>query len=1092
MREDMRHLRLLGPARVDRAGPNRGIEKSDGGSIPRFRSQRAVALLGYLACERRTIAREYLAALLWPDQAPGKGRSKLRRELYNLVKILPGCWETDAQTVRFLPAGHTSVDIYVLRRMETERRWPEAADLLGGEFLEGLYLSDNSRFETWLLAERGRWRGRSRVVLACARDQLTRHGRYAEALLYGQRLLQLAPWDEEANRQVMRLLVWTGQREAALRQFAVCEQVLAEQLTVEPSRETVDLLRQIQERKLQIPATPPAFLTERKARRDDSGSLFVARERELTWLNQALDSALAGQGGLVFLTGGPGRGKTVLMDAFARQALKTHPELLAASGSCDAGAADPYLPFRDMMAMLTGDVEAKWSAGAISRDHARRLWEAMPLVAQALLEHGPHLLPILLSGTALVSRAMAAEPARAPWLPLLQEQVQRFQGETADVDQSHLFEQFTNVLRAVAEKQPILLLLDDLQWMNAASTGLLFHLGRRLTNSGSRILIVCAYRPEEIIRDLRGGRQLLAKVLGEFRQTFGDVWLSLSWADETGGRRFVDAVVDGEPNRLGERFRASLFQRTGGHPLFTVELLRTMRNRGDLIKDSDGCWRAGPELDWAVLPARVEAVIEERIGRLETELRQILAVASVEGENFTAEVVARVQGLSQRQLLGHLSQELEKRHRLVREREQVKASQQLLSRYQFAHVLFQRYLYESLGAGQRRLLHGEIGQALEALFEGQTDEKASQLAYHFLKAGEREKAIEYALQAARRAKALYAHEEAIQHLQTALDLLETAEQAETRLELLEELADAHSVFTTDTQAISYYQAALEMWSSLTGADNMIAVRLHRKILEFAFQLYGNVVFEVTDPLSHTLASSRAYLEARLPLAQSEQPQLEWVRVLATLANESDTGDRAPSALDKAEGHAQAAVDLAGQLDAPVEMSDALEALARIYFVRGLLPEQLEVSRRQLALSQDPRFSDLRKRSYILENLSDALIAVGEYDQALSFLLELENLTSQIGAFVDHIWALGLQALCLFRFDRWEEIFRLDEKRRELEGRHSSVQLGGGYCVILSLSAAARALQGDLDQARVQREQAYEFMLGGAEGPPENWARTEYY
>ena len=57
--------------------------------------------------------------------------------------------------MRFLPAENTSVDIYVLQRMETERRWQEAADLLGGEFLEGLYLSDNSRFETWLLAERG-------------------------------------------------------------------------------------------------------------------------------------------------------------------------------------------------------------------------------------------------------------------------------------------------------------------------------------------------------------------------------------------------------------------------------------------------------------------------------------------------------------------------------------------------------------------------------------------------------------------------------------------------------------------------------------------------------------------------------------------------------------------------------------------------------------------------------------------------------------------------------------------------------------------------------------------------------------------------
>jgi len=186
------------------------------------------------------------------------------------------------------------------------------------------------------------------------------------------------------------------------------------------------------------------------------------------------------------------------------------------------------------------------------------------------------------------------------------------------------------------------------------------------------------------------------------------------------------------------------------------------------------------------------------------------------------------------------------------------------------------------------------------------------------------------------------------------------------------------------------------------------------------------------------------------------------------------------------------VDLAEQLDAPVEMSAALETLAGIYFVRGLLPEQLEVSRRRLALSQDPRFSDLRKKSHILESLSDALMAVGEYDQTLPFLLELADLTIQIGAIADHIWSLGLQALCLFRLDRWEEIFRLEENRRELERRHSSDQLGGGNCVILTISAAAHALQGDLAQARAQHKQAYDFMLGGAEGPPESWGRSEFY
>jgi tetratricopeptide (TPR) repeat protein len=780
------------------------------------------------------------------------------------------------------------------------------------------------------------------------------------------------------------------------------------------------------------------------------------------------------------------------MDSFGRQAMEEKLDLLVAKGSCVAGAAHPYSPFRDVMAMLTGDVEARWSAGAISGDHARRLWSALPLVCQELLKHGPHLLQILLTGETLVNRAMAAEPAGASWLHQLRKRVQAFQGEIDNLEQSHLFEQFTNVLRALAQRRPLLLLLDDIQWIDAASIGLLFYLGRRLTNGGGRILIVCAYRPEEIIRDLRGGQHLLAKVLGEFRRTFGDVWLSLSWAGEEEGRRFVNALLDGEPNQLGERFRDALFEFAGGHPLFTVELLRTMQDRGDLIKDADGRWREGPALDWGRLPARVEAVIEERIDRLEVSQRQILAVASVEGERFTAEVVARVQGIDQRELLGQLSQELEKHHRLVREGAEVKTSRQALSRYQFSHILFQRHLYDNLSSGERRLLHREIAQALEAMYEGETAEIATQLAHHYREAGEGERAIAYNYQAAQRAKAVYAYDEAIQHLQSALDLLESSDDVETRMELLEELADVHKVLVTDTQAISTYQAALDLWSSLASADKMIAVRLHRKILEFAFQMRWNVPAEKFDALSQTLAISRAFLEAGLPLEGDERSQMEMVRVLSALANDSDSGMRPLAALDAAEEYAQAAVDLAEQLGAPVEMSDALGTLTSIYFVRGLLPEQLEASRRRLALSQDPRFNDLRKRSHILESLSDALIAVGEYDQALTWLMELGNLTLQMGAIAEHVWSMGLQALCLFRLDRWEEIIELEENRRELEGRHSADQLGGGICVVISLSAATRALQGDQEEARFQRDQAYELMQGAAGGNWDNWFRTQYY
>ncbi len=161
-------------------------------------------------------------------------------------------------------------------------------------------------------------------------------------------------------------------------------------------------------------------------------------------------------------------------------------------------------------------------------------------------------------------------------------------------------------------------------------------------------------------------------------------------------------------------------------------------------------------------------MIEERIGRLEEELQEILTVAAVEGEDFTAQVVARVQEVQELRLLRALSRELEKRHHLVRERGETKVGRQLLSRYRFAHTLFQQYLYNDLSAGERRLLHAEIAAVLEELYAGRTGEIMVQLARHYAEAGEAEKAIDYLLQAGDRARGLYAHQEAIDGYERAL------------------------------------------------------------------------------------------------------------------------------------------------------------------------------------------------------------------------------------------------------------------------------------------------------------------------------------
>lgn len=766
-------LRLLGPICIEQIQD--GAEERSAGQVPRFRSRRTAALLGYLVSHQRPFARDLLAALFWPHWDLSRGRANLRRDLHNLAKILPDCWKSDRQMVAFVSSANIKVDLYQLYQLEAQERWVDAAALLCGEFMEGLYLDDNLEFESWLFDERERWRERSETILRRVINGHTRRGRYSEALNHANRLLRLAPWDEGTHRQIMRLLAWTGQRGAAMRQFGNCTRALREELDVEPTTETIALHRQIQTGELGLPPQLPAFLTEEKARHAVERPPFVGREEELARLNAFLDAAVAGKGRVVFITGGPGRGKTALLDAFARQAMEKHPALLVANGKCNAyaGMGDPYLPFRDVMAMLTGDLEGRWDAGAITSEHARRLWAEFSLVVQSLLDHGPQLLDVLVPGSALMSRSTAVGELHAPWLRQLREQVEYSRTKNKDVEQGHLFQQFTNVLRTVVRERPLLLILDDIQWADAASISLLFHLGRRLDDVGSRLLIACAYRPEEVVATRVDVRHPLAKALSEFKRDYGDGWVDLAQLEEREDRHFVDALLDVEANRLGDVFRTHLFERTGGHPLFTVELLRAMQDRGDLIKNADGAWIEGAALDWVLLPARVEAVLEERIERLDPELQDILTTASVEGELFTAQVVAEVNGIPERAILRRLSQNLERQHRLVREQEEVYTGQKRLLRYRFGHILFQGYLYGRLSRGELRLLHGEVAEVLEYLHRGYLDEIAVTLAQHYYRAGDQRQAFHYYCLAAERAARLFASGEAIAHFDRAIQLADT-------------------------------------------------------------------------------------------------------------------------------------------------------------------------------------------------------------------------------------------------------------------------------------------------------------------------------
>lgn len=536
-------------------------------------------------------------------------------------------------------------------------------------------------------------------------------------------------------------------------------------------------------------ARRPQFLMEEGKGETEEQPVFVARKKELNQLNGFINSAVSGKGRVVFVTGEAGSGKTALVREFSRRAQQEQQDLIIAGGKCNAhtGAGDPYLPFIEILNLLSGDVEDKWEAGLLTQANASRLWNLAPNTVMAILEHGPDLVDVFLSGAEVVSRSETFASGTADWFVRLKKLAERKAALPSDstLQQSNLFGQFTHVIKALAKKHPMMLILDDLQWVDTGSANLLFHLGRQI--AGSPILILGAFRPAEVAMGRDGDRHPLEHVVHEFQRDYGDVEVEVGKAE---GREFVDAFLDTEPSGLGEEFRDTLYRQTRGHPLFTIELLRTMQEQGMLVKDNQGRWIQAAEFDWNELPARVDAVIQERISRLTETMKDVLTLASVEGEEFTAEVVAALQKIEIRDLVKLLSRELDKRHHLVTSKGVRYVDKKRLSLYLFQHILFQRYLYNDLDEAERSYLHEEVGCILEEIYGDKAEDISVHLARHFQEAGIAEKAVHYLYKAGNKAVHLSANDEAVAHYKKALSLLQELPETPERnkLELTLQLA----------------------------------------------------------------------------------------------------------------------------------------------------------------------------------------------------------------------------------------------------------------------------------------------------------------
>ncbi|MGD2069584.1 MAG: AAA family ATPase, partial [Gemmatimonadota bacterium] len=318
---------------------------------------------------------------------------------------------------------------------------------------------------------------------------------------------------------------------------------------------------------------------------------------------------------------------------------------------------------------------------------------------------------------------------------------------------------FAEFLRALSEKRPLLVALEDLQWADRSSLQLLHFLVRQVPERGLRY--VCSYNENERHRNPALGR--VERSLMALRLARVERLEPLSHADTV---ELVRQAFDVDAEVVSE-FCALVYGWTRGNPFFLEQSLKALVDAGKLRRP-DGTW-LGWEVRELALPRSIRDSVLERMGRLSDDAVTVAEVAAVVGTRARFRLLETIVELPAQRLLAAI-EELCDRRILTEETEDGEVV------CDFVHPLVRETLYKGFGLARRRFLHGRVAEAMEAHYGSQTMEHADELAFHFARADARHlatKAVRYLAAAGRRALARHADGEAADYLRAAVERLRT-------------------------------------------------------------------------------------------------------------------------------------------------------------------------------------------------------------------------------------------------------------------------------------------------------------------------------
>ena len=471
------------------------------------------------------------------------------------------------------------------------------------------------------------------------------------------------------------------------------------------------------------PAAGRVPLPVRLARRPTVG--VVGRVVELGTVAEAAKRVAGGEGREVLLISGEaGLGKTTLVAEAARTAFDDGACVLF--GHCEEDLVTSYQLFSEAITYFV--------------THA----DEDQLLAHAEA-HGSELTGLV---PALASRLPGLPPSKAT---------------DADTERYLLFAAVVDLLATVSHHQPVVFVLDDLQWADSGSLQLLSHLTG--SEQPMRVLVLGTYRDTELSHT-----HPLLETLAALSRQLRVARLELTGLDDTGVVSFVEAAAGHVLDDAGVGLAHAVYRETDGNPFFVGEVLRHLSETGAIYRDATGRWVGVDSIDDMALPDSVREVIGARAGRLGAGAGRVLSLAAVIGRDFDLDVLARAARISEDELLDVL--DAAAAAALVRELPAAPG------RYSFAHALIQHTMYADLGPTRRARAHRVVAEALEDLCGERPGSRVGEMARHWFNASQPKdlaKALDYSRQAADAALSALAPGDALRYYTQALDLYARAD-----------------------------------------------------------------------------------------------------------------------------------------------------------------------------------------------------------------------------------------------------------------------------------------------------------------------------